>query len=465
MFLSIATTHRPATDLGFLLHKHPERVHETELPFGKAIVFYPQAEGARCEAALVLDIDPIGLVRGRGRSEGLLDAYVNDRPYAASSFLSVAMGRALRTAMTGSSRERPDLAVTEIPLEVIVTPLPARGGVRLVHELFEPLGWSVETEAVADGGALTGKTPTYVKLKLAGKARLQSLLNHLYVLIPVMDDDKHYWVGYDEVEKLLKRGEGWLDNHPARDLIVRRYLSHRRALARNALERLAPDTGDEPTESEKRVTPEAAIEAPMSLNDRRLDAVVETLRASGARAIADLGCGEGKLLQRLVRERWVERLVGVDAAARDLEWASKRLKLDVAGAPPDGRVTLLHGGITYRDKRWENVDAVALVEVIEHLDAERLPTLEKIVFSAARPATVVVTTPNSEYNALFSNLAAGAFRHPDHRFEWTRAQFEGWASGVAEAHGYEVTFGSIGSIDDTHGAPTQMGIFTKGSAA
>jgi len=465
MFLSIATTQSPATDLGFLLHKHPERVHETELPFGKALVFYPQADEARCEAVLVLDVDPIGLVRGKGTADGLLDAYVNDRPYAASSFLSVAMGRALRTAMTGASRERPDLAETEIPLEVVVTPLPARGGVRLVHELFEPLGWTVETEAVEAGGALSTKTPTYVTLKLTGVARLQALLNHLYVLIPVLDDDKHYWVGEDEVEKLLRRGEGWLDGHPARDLIVRRYLIHRRGLARDALERLAPETRDEAAEPEARVTPEAAIEAPMRLNDQRMDEVVAALRASGARAIADLGCGEGKLLQRLVRERWVERLIGVDAAARDLEWAAKRLKLDQAGGPPEGRVTLLHGGLTYRDRRWEDVNAAALVEVIEHLDAERLPMLEKIVFGAARPATVVVTTPNAEYNALFPNLAAGAFRHPDHRFEWTRAQFEAWAAGLAEAHGYMVTFSGIGGADEALGAPTQMAVFNKGGPA
>ena len=459
MFLSIATTHRPATDLGFLLHKHPGRAHETELPFGKAHVFFPEVGEDRCEAALMLDIDPVGLVRGKGRGEGLLDQYVNDRPYAASSFLSVALARALRTAMAGTSRERPELAETAIPLEATITPLPARGGEDLVRQLFESLGWTVEVEAVTGAD---GQASRYVTLRLSGTARLRDLLNHLYVLIPVLDDDKHYWVGEDEVEKLMRRGEGWLESHPFRDLIVRRYLIHRKALARDALERLAPETRDEAVDpAERKVGAEDALEAPLRLNDERMAAVVEALRASGAKAIADLGCGEGKLLQRLVRERWVERLIGVDAAARDLEWASKRLKLHLAGGPPEGRVTLLHGSVTYRDRRWEDVDAVALVEVIEHLDADRLPALRKVVFGAARPKTVVVTTPNAEYNALFPNLAAGAFRHPDHRFEWTRAQFRAWAEGIAADHGYAVAHDDIGKRDETLGAPTQMAVFTR----
>jgi len=459
MFLSIATTHRPATDLGFLLHKHPGRVHETELPFGKAHVFYPQVGEDRCEAALMLDVDPVGLVRGKGRGDGLLDQYVNDRPYAASSFLSVALARALRTAMTGTSRERPELAQSAIPLEAVVTPLPARGGEALVRQLFEPLGWTVDVEGVAGPD---GAPSRYVTLRLSATARLRDLLNHLYVLIPVLDDDKHYWVGDDEVEKLMRRGEGWLEAHPARDLIVRRYLIHRKALARDALERLAPETRDEAVDpAERKPGAEDALEAPLRLNDERMAAVAEVLRASGAKAIADLGCGEGKLLQRLVRERWVERLIGVDAAARDLEWAAKRLKLHLAGGPPEGRVTLLHGSVTYRDRRWEDVDAAALVEVIEHLDADRLPALQKVVFGAARPKTVIATTPNAEYNALFPNLAAGAFRHPDHRFEWTRAQFRAWAEGVASAHGYTVAYDDIGKRDETLGAPTQMAVFTR----
>lgn len=456
MFLSVATTHHPATDLGFLLHKHPQRAHETELPFGKAVLFYPEATEARCEAALVLDVDPVGLVRGKGRGEGLLDQYVNDRPYAASSFLSVALNRTLRTAMTGTSRERPDLAETEIPLEALVTPLPARGGERLVRALFEPLGWSVDVERIGDS--------PYVALRLSGRARLQTLLNHLYVLIPVLDDDKHYWVGEDEVAKLLKRGEGWLDEHPSRDLIVRRYLLHRGALAREALERLAPETREEAVDPAARPAPEDALEKPLRLNEERLAVVAAALREAGARRIADLGCGEGRLLQALVRERWVESLVGVDAAARDLEWAARRLKLHQAGAPPEGRVKLLHGSLTYRDRRWEDVDAAALVEVIEHLDEDRLPALEKVVFGAARPATVIVTTPNAEYNALFPNLVAGAFRHPDHRFEWSRDLFRAWADRIAQTRGYGVAFAGIGPAHETLGAPTQMAVFTKEAA-
>jgi 3' terminal RNA ribose 2'-O-methyltransferase Hen1 len=188
MFLSIATTHRPATDLGFLLHKHPDRLHEIELTFGKAWVFYPEASEERCEAALVLDVDPVSLVRGKGQGDGLLDHYVNDRPYAASSFLSVAFNKAFRTAMAGTCATKQDLADSALPLEAVVTPLPMRGGELLVRQLFEPLGWRVEIEPLGEGPKLYGR------LVLRGEARLSTLLTHLYVLIPVLDDTKHYWV-------------------------------------------------------------------------------------------------------------------------------------------------------------------------------------------------------------------------------------------------------------------------------
>jgi 3' terminal RNA ribose 2'-O-methyltransferase Hen1 len=298
-------------------------------------------------------------------------------------------------------------------------------------------------------------------VKLSGVSRLSALLNYLYVLIPVLDDAKHYWVGDDEIDKLLKRGEGWLDQHPEKALIVRRYLRHHGVLARAALERLAPETQEEAIDPGARGAPEEALETPIRLNDERMMAVVEALRATGAKTIADLGCGEGKLLNRLLRERWAERLIGLDPAARELEWAAKRLKLHLPGGPTEGRVSLLHGSLTYRDDRWAGADAAALIEVIEHLDPDRFPLVERVVFGEAHPAAVVVTTPNAEYNALFPNLAAGAFRHPDHRFEWTRAEFQAWVGRIGSTYGYRSTLAGIGRQDQALGAPTQMAVFTR----
>ncbi|MFM9865073.1 MAG: 3' terminal RNA ribose 2'-O-methyltransferase Hen1 [Micropepsaceae bacterium] len=454
MFLSISTTHRPATDLGFILMKHPERMHEVELAFGKAIVFYPVASNDVCEAVLTLDIDPIGLVRGRGEGEGLLDQYVNDRPYAASSFLAVGLNRAFRTAMTGVSKERPELAGQKIPLVIKVCPLPARGGEALLRSLFEPLGWVVAFERIGDS--------RYVSLTLSGEQRVAEALSHLYVLIPVLDEDKHYWVGDDEVEKLLAKAGGWLGQHPAKETITLRYLKKRRGLARAALARLASEDQAELSEApQPREAREEKLEAPVRLNDRRMEAVIEALAARGAKSVADLGCGEGKLLGRLVRDRRFERVFGLDASSRALENASERLRLNEAGGPKEGRVTLLHGALTYRDTRWAEADAACLVEVIEHLDADRLPALAQAVFGAAGPKSVVVTTPNSEYNALFAQLEAGTFRHPDHRFEWTRAQFKAWADDIAVRFGYAVTYAGIGDEHAEHGAPTQMAVFAR----
>jgi 3' terminal RNA ribose 2'-O-methyltransferase Hen1 len=457
MFLSLATTSRPATDLGFLLMKHPDRVHDVDLAFGRAVVFFPEATAERCEAALVLDVDPVGLVRGRGASDGLLDQYVNDRPYAASSFLSVALNRMFRTAMTGVSRERPELAATAIPLEITVQPLPVRGSEELVCALFAPLGWAVEVTRISHDAAPS----RYVTVRLRGTLRLADALSHLYVLIPVLDDDKHYWVGDDEVEKLLAKGGAWLPSHPERDVIARRYLKSRRDLVRAALARLAPEEMPDEAVAGSRDQREDTLEAPLRLHDLRLDTVAEALGTAGAAVVADLGCGEGKLLARMVRDGRFTKLIGLDASTRSLERAADRLKLGKPGGPADGRVMLLHGALTYRDERWHEADAAALVEVIEHLDPDRLPALADVVFGAAQPRTVVVTTPNADHNALFPGLGAGMLRHPDHRFEWTRGEMTAWAATIETRYGYRAAHCGIGTAHPELGAPTQMMVFTR----
>jgi 3' terminal RNA ribose 2'-O-methyltransferase Hen1 len=467
MLLTISTTHRPATDLGYLLHKNPAKVQEFSLSFGRALVFYPEAGDERCTAALVLDVDPVGLVRSRGSVA--LDQYVNDRPYVASSFLSVAIAQVYGSALKGTSRERPELAEAAIPLEARLSAVPAGGDGSLIRELFEPLGYTVEI----GGGPLDGAFPEWGNartwsVRLAATTTLSTLLTHLYVLVPVLDNDKHYWVGDDEVDKLLRFGEGWLASHPKRELITQRYLKYFSHLSRAALERLAEeDVPDPDAAAEERDRQEQSIERPLSLNQQRLGAVVSVLRSRGVRRVLDLGCGEGNLIRELLRDAKFEHITGVDVSMRALQSAAERLELERMPERQRARLRLLQGSLMYRDSRLEaggeapGFDAATLVEVVEHMDPARLAAMERVVFEFIRPPAVIVTTPNAEYNVRWEALPAGKFRHQDHRFEWTRAQFAAWATGVAGRRGYTVTFLPVGPEDAEVGAPTQMGVFTR----
>ncbi len=460
MLLTITTTHKPATDLGYLLHKSPARLQSFSLPFGQAHVFYPEASEERCTAALLLDVDPIGLIR-RGVKFPRLDQYVNDRPYVASSFLSVAIARVFTTALAGKSKERPELPGKALPLRAHLAALPCAGGEGVLRRLFEPLGYVVH----AVDHPLDEKFPEwgdsrYFTVDLEGELRLQDLLAHLYVLVPVLDAEKHYWVGDDEVAKLLRRGEGWLAGHPDRELIVNRYLKYQRSLTSEALAKLLEEEDPDPDrEQEAREVEEEAVEEPLRLNEKRLGAVLAVLRASGAKRVVDLGCGSGKLIRELMREQQFDEIVGVDISHRALEVAQSRLRLERLAPRQRERVRLFQTALTYRDRRLNGFEAAAVVEVIEHLDPPRLAAFERVVFEQARPRTVVVTTPNREYNVRFEGLPAGQFRHRDHRFEWTRREFEGWAGELAGRFGYSVRFLPIGPEDPQVGAPTQMAVF------
>ncbi|MFA6561430.1 MAG: 3' terminal RNA ribose 2'-O-methyltransferase Hen1 [Verrucomicrobiia bacterium] len=466
MLLTITATCRPATDLGFLLHKNPAKSHEFDLSFGRAHVFYPEASEEKCTAALLLDVDPVALVRNRrgpAGEGGLLDQYVNDRPYVASSFLSVAITQVFRSALAGRSKERPELAEKPLPLEATLAALPCRGGKEFLRRLFEPLGYVVS----AQQHGLDEKFPEwgasrYFTVRLRAEAKLRDLLTHLYVLIPVLDDEKHYWVGEDEVEKLLRHGGEWLAAHPERDQIVHRYLKHRRALARQALAQLLEEDQDNPDSvAENHAIEEAVVEERLSLNEQRLGAVLAALKSGGAKRVLDLGCGEGRLLQALLKEKSFEKIVGLDVSHRVLEIAAERLHLDRLPPRQKERIELIQGALTYRDKRLAGFDAAAVVEVVEHLDAPRLAAFERVLFECARPATVVLTTPNVEYNVKFESLPAGKLRHRDHRFEWTRAEFRAWGEAVAARFEYAVRFLPVGPEDLIVGAPTQMAMFSR----
>lgn len=414
VLLTVTMTGPDAPALGFLLHKHPDRVQTFHLSVGEATVFYPQSDPERVTAALVVEPDPIGMVKGRLRSShghSLTDS-VTDRPYAASSMLSVAIGRVFTTALAGRCDARPEIAASPVPLEIRVPAVPVRPadgdlqGPDLVRALFAPLGWSVEAAQQPmgpDGG--WGPAP-YVDLTLTGTLRLADALSHLYVLLPVLDDSKHYWVGSDEVTE---------------------------------------DTEEETS------TP---------LRIRRRDAVTAVLGEIGAHRVVDMGCGEGFYLRALLDDPAITEVVGADVSPRALSIAEKRLNLDRMPERQRARLTLRQSSVTYRDDRLAGFDAILLIEVIEHLDPDRIASLEANILGFAHPGHLIVTTPNREYNRVYG-LAPGTLRHRDHRFEWTRDQFGDWARAAAQAHGYTVEFRPVGDQDPKAGPPTQMAVFTR----
>ncbi|WP_151769642.1 3' terminal RNA ribose 2'-O-methyltransferase Hen1 [Streptomyces abyssomicinicus] len=511
MFLTITATGTPgspATDLGFLLHKHPDKAQPFSTSYGTAHVVYPEATEERCTAALLLEVDPVALVRrGRGKGRGgapdsALAQYVNDRPYAASSLLAVALSTVFSTAMKGQCAARPELPGRALPLRVEIPSLPARGGPELVTGLFEPLGWTAVVRPVPlDVTFPEWGDSRYVSLVLeSDRLTVAEALRHLYVLLPVLDGAKHYWVSPDEVDKLLRAGEGWLSDHPQQRLITNRYLARRWSLTRQAEERLeterqellrlaqADDTEVEeidnavPAEAEPEAGADtgpdsdaaamevgateaaaeeaAAGERPVPLARQRREAILAALRERRAARVLDLGCGEGHLVRELLKDTRYDEVVGVDVSVRALAIASRRLRLERMGERQASRVRLLQGSLVYTDSRLKGYDAAVLSEVIEHLDLPRLPALEYSVFGSARPRTVVVTTPNVEYNVRWESLPAGHVRHGDHRFEWSREEFRAWADSVAARFGYDVEYRPVGPDDPEVGPPTQLALFT-----
>lgn len=479
VYLTLSTTTAPVEDLTFLLHKHPGRAHTRKLSVGRASVFCTELSEERCTVALMLDVDPIGLLRGQGAAHEsfTLGQYVNDRPYVASSLLVGAMRGVYGTALAGNCDARPDRVTAPLDLEVHLPTVACADGAQLIERLFEPLGWRVAVVALPLDPEVPEWGDSHIfDVRLTGTAVLQHALQQLTILLPVIDDAKHYWVDQTESEKLLRHGGDWLGGHPERELILRRFLKHQRDLieaagaggsaaagvaAGDVSGEAAPDSGAPVRASEPAGGATGQPARLPSLARQRRDAVHAELTRLGVSSVLDMGCGQGALLAPLARDRRITRLVGADVSARALAQAARRLGLDDAPDAIRNKVGLIQASLTYRDDRLAGFDAIVLMEVIEHLDLERLPVAERTVFADARPGHVLVTTPNVEYNAAYPGLASGELRNHDHRFEWTRAEFAAWAGRVADAHGYTVELSGIGTADDELGAATQLAVFSR----
>ncbi|MBP3759909.1 MAG: 3' terminal RNA ribose 2'-O-methyltransferase Hen1 [Ruminococcus sp.] len=459
MLLTITYKGENTQELGFLLHKNPERTQQFELNYGKAYVFYPEVSNKCTTAALLLDIDPIDLARGKaGSRDGGLFDYVNDRPYAANSFLSTAIVRILGTAMSGRCDKKQELADTPLDLSATIYSLKDNGDTELAKQMFEPLGYKTNVQR----NMLDAKFPEwgispYINLTISGKVRLSQLLNHIYVLIPVFDKQKHYYIDEDEIEKLLNHGEGWLAEHPYKEKIARRYFDAKKSYARRAIDILI---ANEETDSDD-ISAEEEKEIHTPLNTLRMEAVKNAVLASGAETVIDLGCGECRLTSLLLSEQQIKKVTACDVSVSVLEKAAQRLHLDRMNPYKKNKLNLMQASLTYKDKRFEGHDCACAIEVIEHIEPMRIPAFERSVFEFACPKTVIVTTPNREYNANYENMQENSLRHGDHRFEWTKLEFKEWTEHICEKFNYTCVISGIGDNDESLGNPTQMGVFTK----
>ena len=451
MLLTITYIGQNTSDLGYLLHKNPTRPQEFSLSYGKAYVFYPEVSSERTTAALLLDIDPIDLAKGKvGSSGGGLFDYVNDRPYVSSSFMSSAISNVFGTAMSGRSKEKQELADTPLSLSAKIHMLFVPNK-EIIAEIFEPLGYTVEIETfLSDDRFPEWGESKHVNLTITGTVLLRDLLNHLYTLIPVFDTKRHYYISTEEVNKLLSHGEGWLKDHPKREYITSRYLNRRRSLVNKALEQLSGESEEDDEE----------IERKPNLNQRRLEAVVEEVLASGVKSVIDMGCGEGNLTKLLLKEQQLVKVAAFDASYTELERLKNRLHIDRMNGSNKDKLEIFQSSLTYSDKRFKGYDCACIIEVIEHLDMNRLSVFASNIFGLVKPKTVIITTPNIEYNENYLFLPKNTFRHGDHRFEWNREEFSNWASNICDKYGYRVEIKEIGDNDETNGSPTQMGVFS-----
>jgi SAM-dependent methyltransferase len=403
MLLTLRTPEVRAGGFARLLRHGTEAVHAFDLPGGRAHLFRPSAE----EVAVMLELDPV--------TPGARPSFRGYTAYSAPEILGSALGRFFASALADED---------DVPqaVEVRVSVLPCTAGEAVFSRIFAPLGYAVHAtrRPLDPEQPRAGQGWLYV-VALSGRQRLRDVLLHLRILLPFFSTDGLLRESGAGAMELWAEGRPWLETHPEREMLERRLLGR------------AP---------------------PPELHDRRHEAVLAALKESGARRVLDLGCGTGPLLRRLLDEPQFDEVVGVEVERGALAQAAARL-------PPGGRGRVLHGSLAYRDARLAGFDAAAIVEVIEHLDPPQLAAFEGVVWETARPATVVVTTPNAEYNTLFEYHRNGRLRHPDHRFEWTRAEFRAWAEGVSTRHGYGVRFGAAGPEDARVGPLTQMAVFGR----
>lgn len=431
MLFTLRVTGPQAADLAVLIDKSPDKLHSTRLPFGMAHVFFPEVASDAATMALVLDVEAV-----HWTSNGSSDGFATTN----SAMMSVAISRALGTALAARAPQRPELVSAVLPVEVCLSSLAVKRGSTDAQALFGPLGYDVTVEETACGSSVaTDEDLVRQTVRLKKLCPLYEVLSHLYVLGPLLDGHVRDRVLDGERESLLVHAEGAARGHASSERIMSAHAARRTSETALAFRRLAA------VDSVGAQTTGEGLSQLSQLDDARADAIVLELREAAAHTVVDLGCGDGKLLARLVREKALTKIVGFDVAHLALEAAASRMKLDRRGAKKSERIDLWHGSLYYSDARLSGFDAAVLADVVQYLPQERLAEMERVVFQQACPNTVVV-------------MLNGAKRDEDASADgWSAKRFDAWASGVSERSGYRIRLLSPGSSQQA----IRMAVFSK----
>jgi 3' terminal RNA ribose 2'-O-methyltransferase Hen1 len=447
MQLSIKVTGQGAGVVSHLISKNPHNLYERNEKGHTVRLVYTTSSEEETEFLLYVVPDPIELVRNSPDLYNITQ-YINDREFAVSSLFCSFIRTALGTALNGKPKEEYRSWVDhELQLELRFGPLASSLSDKQIQQLFEPLGYKIGID-YGDFTVFKEKsTARYLTIK--GTKTLQTSLRHVFVLIPVLDDYKHYFIDEREVEKLERYGEGWLEFHPLADLIIKRSLRFRDVIAKSNFK----------VSDEKDLNFRNKAPSKPRLNDMRYEAIVKQVQSlTNKSTVIDMGAGEGKLSVQLGFIPGIQEILAVEPSQREHIRAKERFE---KAKQIEGFLepSLLWGSLFYTDDRLRNKDVMILCEVIEHINEDRLPGIMELIFRENRPRTFLITTPNQEYNAIYD--LGENMRHNDHRFEWSREEFQNrcqnWIANVP----YSVVFAGIGEEQEPYGFPTQMAIFSR----
>ncbi|MFF2588046.1 3' terminal RNA ribose 2'-O-methyltransferase Hen1 [Peribacillus butanolivorans] len=445
MQLTIQASGDNVQAISYLLSKNPSNLYERNHKGHLVRLFYSKFTETELEATIFVTPDPIELVKGNSNSYDI-NHYINDREFAVSSIFCSLIRSALGTALNGQPKEEHTEWVNHpFSFQFEFGPVVSSLSDNQLKDLFEPIGYEVmitRPEIEYSFQIKDKSSARYISLK--GMKTLQDGLRHLFVLIPVIDNYKHYYIDEKEIEKLERYGDGWLKDHPMRDYIYRQSLRFKEVYS--IVENRKPEEKKEEKESKVR------------LNDLRYEKIVDTVSQMNPRSIVDFGSGEGKLSVRLGFVEGIKEILAVEpsqtAAIKALGRFEKVKNKEKFVVPET-----LWGSLFYYDERLKNKDVIILCEVIEHIDEYRLPKVLDTILHNYQPNALIITTPNREYNEVYDK--EDVLRHNDHRFEWTRAEFRQWCTERNHRDIYSLKFEGIGEEHDTYGYPTQMCVFER----